>query len=108
MQDLNTLFQNGLKLHQQGDITNAKKIFEYIHNLYPNNFNLLFFLATSEAQSKNINRAISLFNKALEVNSNSPDCHFNLGNALKEQGQLDLALDAYSNAINLKYDYCDA
>lgn len=108
MQDLNTLFQNGLKLHKQGDITNAKKIFEYIHNLYPNNFNLLFFLATSEAQSKNINRAISLFNKALEVNPNSPDCHFNLGNVLKEQGQLDLALDAYSNAINLKYDFCDA
>ena len=46
--------------------------------------------------------------KALSINPDSHDAYSNMGNALKEQGNLEEAIEAYNKAIKLKPDYADA
>ena len=38
---------------------------------------------------------IELLNKAIQLKPNYPDAHYNLGNALKRQGDLDAAIASY-------------
>ncbi len=50
----------------------------------------------------NIEDAIRLFSKALEINHNLPEIHAKLGNLWYRQGKLDLAIYSYKKAVELK------
>jgi Tetratricopeptide repeat len=108
MNRLNTLFQEGLIQHQQGNTHKAKKIYESIIDIDPKHFNALFFLGLAEAQASNRNRAILLFSKAIEANPNSPECYFNLATAFKEDTRLEEALKNYNQSILLNHNYGEA
>ena len=51
------------------------------------------------------NDAISLYRSSLEATPNSPTLAFNLGNSLRDRGDLDGALKAYQQAIHLRPTY---
>ncbi len=52
--------------------------------------------------------AVELIGKALELVPNFADAHNNLGNALKEQGELAEAVASYRKAVSLKPDHAEA
>ena len=48
------------------------------------------------------------YEKAIAINSGYAKAHHNKGLALKEQGQLDEALESYDKVIRLKPDFAEA
>ena len=54
------------------------------------------------------NQAISVYEKAIELNPEYYEAYNNLGTALKDQGKLDEAIDAYNKAISINPDYAEA
>ena len=55
-----------------------------------------------------MNAAAGSFSQALTVNPDYAVAHGNLGNTLKEQGNLDGAIASYYRALSLKPDYAEA
>jgi tetratricopeptide (TPR) repeat protein len=51
---------------------------------------------------------IAHFQKALEIYSNYPEAHYNLGNALLQKGQLDEAIAQFQEVLRLKPDFYPA
>jgi len=49
--------------------------------------------------------AVKSYEKALIINPNYAQAHYNLGGALQQMGQLDQALSCYKEAINLQHAY---
>src|SRR5262249_56308301 len=45
---------------------------------------------------------------AIELQPDNADAHYNLGNALRDKGLLDHAVDSYREAIRLKKDFAYA
>ena len=58
-------------------------------------------------QSKHI-ESILLLQRALQLKPNNPEAHNNLGNALREQGDLDAAIASYNIALQFKPNYPEA
>ena len=52
--------------------------------------------------------AIKMFNKALKINPNDPDIHFNTGESFRKWKRYRKAISSYDRAIQLKKDYSDA
>jgi tetratricopeptide (TPR) repeat protein len=48
------------------------------------------------------------YQRAVSVNPDFVDAHYNLGNALKELGKLDEAVSCYEKAISIKPDFVEA
>ena len=53
-------------------------------------------------------KSIPLLRQALELKPNYPEAHYNLGIALKEQGDLTAAINSYNTALQLKPNYPEA
>ncbi len=51
---------------------------------------------------------LELLKKALQLNPNYPEAHYNLGNALKDKGDLSAAITSYNTALQLKPNYPEA
>ena len=52
--------------------------------------------------------ATSDYRRALELEPNFAEAHYNMGSALKSQGRLDEAVGCYRRALELKPDYASA
>ncbi len=52
--------------------------------------------------------AITMFKKALEINPNDADIHFNIGETYKNWEKYENAIASYDRAIQLKCDYSNA
>ena len=52
--------------------------------------------------------AIKMFNKALKINPNDPDIHFNIGELFRKWKRYRKAIASYDRVIQLKIDYSDA
>ena len=81
--ELAVVFQQGLKLHQQGQLVNAKALYEKVLEKQPDHFDALHLLGVIAAQSGNPEIAADLIGKAIKINPKSAPAHSNLGNALK-------------------------
>jgi Flp pilus assembly protein TadD len=55
-----------------------------------------------------LDEAISQYSRALELKTNYPEAHNNLGAALAQQGKLNEAIIQFENALRLKPDYAQA
>jgi tetratricopeptide (TPR) repeat protein len=55
-----------------------------------------------------LDAAIEAYKKALLINPNYVDAHYNMGNALRDYGKHDEAITAYENALNLQPGHIDA
>ena len=104
-QGLETLFIKGVNLHQQGQLEQAKIIYEQVLSRNPRHFETTFLLGVIAGQSKRPEIAIEFFRKAIEINPNYAEAHNNHGNALQELGRVSEALDCYARAIQIKPDF---
>jgi predicted O-linked N-acetylglucosamine transferase (SPINDLY family) len=105
---IDQLFHQGVSLHQQGKLENAKSIYQQVLNLQPKHFDALHLLGVIAAQTGNPEFAANLIGKAIELNPNAASAHSNRGNALKELKRLDEALICYDKAIALQPDFPEA
>eukprot|EP00122_Pirum_gemmata_P007474 Pgem_evm1s6861 len=48
-----------------------------------------------------------MFNKAISINSQSPDTYSNLGNTLRELGRTEEAIEIYKKALQLNGNHAD-
>jgi len=105
---LAALFSQGLALHQQGKLAQAKQIYAQVLALQPTHFDALHLSGVIAAQSKNPKLAVELIGKAIAINPNNSAYYSNRGNALKELGCCEEAVASYDRAIKIKPDYADA
>ena len=74
------LFELGFMNHQQGQIENARQIYQQVLTLKPNHFNSLHLTGVIEYQKANYEKSIELYQKAITFNSSNAACFYNLGN----------------------------
>jgi len=108
---MNTLehkFQQALKLHQQGKLAQAHKLYEEINAAAPNNFQIVNMLALVSLHGGNYQKAVAMYDKAVALNPKSAEAYFNRGYALQALKQYEAAIASYGQAIKLKPDYPEA
>ena len=97
--DLLKKFDLAIKEHQLGNHEQEKKLYRKILTIDSNHFESNFYLGTLYAQSNNLNEALSLLNKAKEINPKVEDVHNNLGLIYKQLGEYKSAIDYLLKAI---------
>lgn len=103
-----TLLQQGLKLHQQGQLDEAGQIYRQILQTAPNQPNILNLLGLI-AQEKGLhNQAAEYFEQAIARDFNNFELYFNLGWSLAAAGKYHQAADAYQKALKIKPDIKEA
>ncbi len=100
--------QAALALHNQGNFTDAEKCYEDILKSEPDHFDTLHLLGVLYLQTRRIERAVALLQRAVATNSEVAAAHDNLGNALLMQGRLDEAVASYDRATALQPDFAIA
>jgi tetratricopeptide (TPR) repeat protein len=100
--------QAALALHQRGQLAEAQLIYEKILRKQSNHFDALHLLGVIFWQTRQLERAVELIDKAIKISPNNAAFYSNRGNALKELEQFDAAIADYDKAIQLKPDYADA
>jgi tetratricopeptide (TPR) repeat protein len=102
------LFMQGIALHQQGQLAQAKLIYTQVLSKQPAHSDALHLSGVIAAQSNNPTLAVELIGKAIEINPMSAEAYSNRGNALKELNRLEEAVASYDRAIEIKPDYTQA
>lgn len=87
----NLLFMIGLAYRNMNDIGQAKKYFEKILIIRPNQVDTLVELGLCEASSYNMKGAIEYFEKAAKLKKEDPEILCNLGMSYLNDGDLDNA-----------------
>ena len=95
-------------MHQQGQLAQAKQIYEQVLAKHPSHFDALHLSGVIAAQSGYPTLAVELIGKAIEVNPNYANAYSNRGAALKELKRLEEANASFDKAIAIKPDYADA
>ena len=101
-------FNIARQLHSSGRIRESQKIYLYLSKIYKKNHTLFYLIGTTFLQLKKFDEAIGNFNTSINLNSNFPEAHNNLGIALAEKEKYLEALVNYNKAIKIKNDYIDA
>ena len=104
----NLLFQQGMALHQQGQLERAKSIYEQILARQPGHFDALHLLGVAAIQSNNPALAVELIGRAIKINSSNAHAHSNIGSAFQALNRLEEAVASFDRAISIKPDYAEA
>jgi len=86
-------------------LAEARQILESIFRSQPGNLSVVYALAMIAAQSKDFERALNLFDRALTIDVRNAATYCNRGLALHELKRWEEALASYDRAIALKADY---
>ena len=103
--ELVKLLQEGLALHHQGKLGDAKQIYEKILQKQSNHFVALQLLGTIYTQVKQHEVSLQYFDKALQINKTNSEVFNNRGIVLQNLKRLDEALTSYEEALRIKPDY---
>ncbi len=100
-QKIATDLQKAINLHQAGNLSEAKVIYQGIQQVDLNNLDAIHLLGLIEYQSGNSEEAITLFNRAMGINPNLPDIQNNLGLAFMSQEELLKAINHFKEALRM-------
>jgi len=103
-----TLFQDAVKYHRAGQLSEAARLYGAILRAAPRHFEANYFLGFIHMQRREFREAEQLMGEALRTNPRSPDAHYNRGCALQQMQRHPEALAAFDSALALKPDYADA
>ncbi|HEV3104170.1 MAG TPA: tetratricopeptide repeat protein [Trinickia sp.] len=107
MQDIAGSLNAALAHHQAGRLGEAKVLYQRILDAQPRHADALHFMGLLACQIGKSEAGIALMRESIAVHP-SPIYHNNLGNALRDAGELDAAVEAYRRAVALKQDYAEA
>lgn len=96
--ELKRLIQQFKQARFSGVISHAERLAK----IYPKSFQLWNIYGAAAARLEQFDRAQTAFQKAVQLQPNSPDAHLNIGNVFKEKGNFEMAIKAYDNAISLQ------
>jgi len=106
--NINFIFANAIKAHQQGDTKSAQLLYKKILRNKPLHFDALHLLGVCYFNDKKFEESKEYIKRALIVNNQFSEAHFNLGNTLLALDDLEGAKTAFQKAIDLKANYIDA
>ena len=107
-QALAALFQEGLSLHQQGQLEQARLAYERMLALHPGHADAMHMLGVIAMQSTNYALAVELISVSVQANPVNATAQLNLGLAYKELQRFEEALSCFQQAIHLRPDYAQA
>ncbi len=107
-QAIAALLDTGVALHRQGKFVQAEQLYKEILNTHPQHFDALQLTATIALQRKDLDNALTLFDRALEINPTSPHVLNNRGNVLSNLGRHGEALASYERVLAIKPDHVEA
>ena len=96
------LLHEGIRLHKNGKLKEAKKVFEKILKDWPNDFEAIHSLGTIEAQMLNLIKACELLEQASKLNPRNASTFFNLGLAQRDLKRFDEAILNIKRAISIE------
>jgi tetratricopeptide (TPR) repeat protein len=105
--NLPAMFKQAIALHQQGNLPQAKALYEQVLRYQPRNHDALHLLGVIAGQSNDPQRAVELIGKAIQINPKVAGFHSNRGNALKDLGRYEEALSNYDKALALRPDFAE-
>lgn len=105
--EITQLFQQGLGLHKQGQLTQAKSLYEQVLVKQPQHFDALHLLGVIALQTGKPELAQALIGKAIVIKPNYAPAYSNRGAALKDLKRYEEALASYDKAIAIRPDYAE-
>lgn len=105
---ITTVFTDAFQAHQNGDTKTALLGYKKILRVKPLHFDALHLLGVIYFNEKRLQESKQLIKRALVVNAEFAEAHFNLGNTLFALNELVEAEEAFKKAIEIKPDYVDA
>ena len=100
--------QQAIRLHQQGQLTDAKKLYREILHTNPRHSNVLQFLGVIAGQHGESLQAVELIEQSLAIEPTNDAAWSNLGNVLLELNRNMEALESYDRALALNPGHADA
>ena len=99
------LFEQGLALHQAGQLEAARALYQRVLQAAPDHFDALHLLGVILVQVGEATAGAPLIERAVSLNPSMAAVRSNLGWALAEAGRLDDAIVAYDRALELDPGY---
>ena len=96
MQTTQTI-QNAHRLHREGRLAEAERLYNEVLRAEPNHFDALYLLGNVYAQSGRFDAALEALSKALRVRPQSLEAAYSYAVLLHRIGRLDEAIAAYDN-----------
>jgi Tfp pilus assembly protein PilF len=100
-EDINTLMQRCVQLHQEQKYAEAIAQYETILAAYPAHLDANIFLASAYRASGQLGEAVRIYDEIAETDPPRADFWFNRGNALGDQGRREEAVAAYERSLEL-------
>src|SRR5512141_3109940 len=89
------LFSQGLALHHDRELDQARGFYEKVLEMRPEHFDALHMLGVIAYQTGQFNRAVELIDKAIEQEPDHADAYFSRGIAQGYLGRLEAAVESY-------------
>jgi len=106
--NIDTVLKCAIESHQNGDIKLAKLGYKKILRVMPLHFDALHLLGVIYFNEHKLADSLKFIKRALLVNSQFSEAHFNLGNTYMALGKLIEAKGSFQKAIEIKPSYIDA
>ena len=100
--------QSIISLFNQGQLQQALSESSQLLERFPNSVILYNIAGACNAGLMQFDAAINNYKKALKINPYYADAYSNMGNALKDKGDLEAAIESYKQALKIKPDYAQA
>ena len=97
-----------ISLYTQGQLQNALSETTQMLERFPNSVVLYNIAGASNAGLKQFDAAIACYKQALKIKPGFADAYYNMGNALRDKGDLEAAIESYKKALEIKPDYVEA
>jgi tetratricopeptide (TPR) repeat protein len=101
-------FNQGAAFHTRGRFAEAEQIYTEILARGANHVGALNLLGVLMVQTKRLERGVEFLHRALALQPNFAETHFNCGIALRELKRFEDALASFDKAIALKAEYVEA
>ena len=96
--------QSIISLFNQGQLQQALSESSQLLERFPNSVILYNIAGACNAGLMQFDAAINNYKKALKINPYYADAYSNMGNALKDKGDLEAAIESYKQALKIKPD----
>jgi tetratricopeptide (TPR) repeat protein len=109
--DARYFYTQAVKLHRQGNLIQAERLYAQILSAAPGNFDALHMLGTLLSQQGRHDEALPLLKTALAINPESANAWVNYSNLLSGMQRFSEAISGYDKAISLRQNdpdvYCN-
>ena len=91
--------------HRQGEFEKVLTRVKPLLQVFPSALVLFHLQRASSVSLGRYEAGIDSYQKALKINLDHADAHFNMGTALKDMGEFDAAIDSFRQTLKAQLDY---